>query len=187
VAGVVLDLKMAVLQVQVEQVAEGLELELAELAILAVVAAVKMAPPLLVVALVVLELLLFVIGFNNMAHFAKIDLLTNIIIEINVVDNEDIQDLPFPESEPVGIQFLLPWSVEETYWKQTSYNSKFRKNYAVIGGVYDSVRDAFIPIKPYPSWTLNENTCIYEAPLPRPIDDNVYTWSEEQLNWVKND
>lgn len=80
-----------------------------------------------------------------MAHFAKIDSQTNIVLEVNVVDNNDIQNLPFPDSEPVGIEFLIPWNTPGTYWKQTSYNGNFRKNYAGIGYTYDPVLDIFVP------------------------------------------
>jgi hypothetical protein len=122
-----------------------------------------------------------------MAHFAKIDSLTNIVIDVNAVNNEDIQNLEFPDSEPVGIEFLLPWSTEGTYWKQTSYNSKFRKNYASAGYIYSLTLDGFIVPKSFSSWVLNEETCRYEPPIPCPQDENSYWWSEEQLKWVKND
>ena len=68
-------------------------------------------------------------------------------------------------------------------WKQTSYNSNFRKNYAGIDYTYDESRDAFISVKPYPSWILNEDTCQWESPIERPTDDVSYIWNEEILNW----
>jgi len=118
-----------------------------------------------------------------MAHFAKLDD-NNLVIEINVVDNVNINDLPFPESEPVGIEFLTNWSGGYTNWKQTSYNSNFRKNFACIGGTYDAVRDAFIYPKPYPSWVLNEATCLWEAPVQKPVASNrQYAWDEDNLQW----
>jgi len=84
--------------------------------------------------------------------------------------------------------------------KRTSYNTRggihytngtpsldqskaFRKNYAGIGYYYDSIRDAFIPPKPYPSWTLNEQSCLWESPIPYPNDGKIYTWNEETGNW----
>jgi hypothetical protein len=79
-----------------------------------------------------------------MAHFAKLDD-NNIVTEVNVVGNEMLNNLPFPESEPVGIAFLTKWSGGYTNWKQTSYNANFRKHYAGIGYTYDPVFDAFIP------------------------------------------
>jgi hypothetical protein len=58
-----------------------------------------------------------------------------------------------------------------------------RKNYAGIGYTYDSVRDAFIPPKPFNSWILNEETCLWDAPTPMPNDGQIYRWVEEDLNW----
>ena len=79
--------------------------------------------------------------------------------------------------------------------KRTSYNTyggqhllggtPYRKNYAGYGYTYDEQRDAFIPPKPYSSWTLNEDTCLWEAPTARPADDKAYIWDETQLNWVE--
>ena len=79
--------------------------------------------------------------------------------------------------------------------KRTSYNTiggvhreggtPYRKNYAGLGFTYDSVRDAFIPPKPYNSWLLNEDTCLWESPVPCPNDGKMYTWNEEQLSWIE--
>lgn len=121
-----------------------------------------------------------------MAHFAKLDN-HNIVIDVNVVNNSDCDDLPFPESEPIGIEFLTQWSGGYTNWKQTSYNSNFRKNYAGIGFIYDDVLDAFIPPKPYPSWLLNTNTCNWQAPVPCPTNGKNYYWDEETQSWVLTD
>ena len=78
-------------------------------------------------------------------------------------------------------------------WIQTSYNTRkgahsdggtpLRKNYAGIGFSHDAVRDAFIPPKPYESWTLNETTCLWEAPVSRPDDGNMYEWNETTTTW----
>jgi len=120
-----------------------------------------------------------------MAHFAKLNE-NNIVIQVNVVDNNDILNLPFPASEAVGIQFLITWSGGYTNWKQTSYNDNFRRRYARIGDTYDSQRDAFIPPKPYASWVLNETTCEWEAPVPYPVDqqNRLYNWNEETQSWI---
>ena len=77
--------------------------------------------------------------------------------------------------------------------KRTSYNTQggqhlyggvpFRKNYAGIGYTYDSVRDAFIPPKPFNSWILNEQTCLWESPIPYPTDGQDYYWNEDNLDW----
>jgi hypothetical protein len=60
-----------------------------------------------------------------------------------------------------------------------------RKNYAGIGYKYDRVRDAFIPPRPYPSWILNDDSCLWEAPVPYPTDDKIYTWNEDTISWVE--
>jgi len=119
-----------------------------------------------------------------MAHFAKLNI-DNIVETVNVVDNNDINNLSFPESEPVGIEFLTQWSGGYTNWKQTSYNNNFRKNYAGIGYTYDSTRDAFIPPKPFESWVLNEQTCLWGAPIGMPNDGKLYYWDEALLTWVE--
>lgn len=79
--------------------------------------------------------------------------------------------------------------------KRTSYNTRggehvnggtpYRKNYAGIGYVFDEQRDAFIPPKPFPSWVLNEDTCLWDAPLPYPEDGKMYTWSEDDQLWLE--
>ena len=119
-----------------------------------------------------------------MGHFAKLDD-QSIVIDVNVVNNETINNLPFPESEPVGVAFLTDWSGGYSNWKQTSYNASFRKNYAGIGYTYDSVLDAFIAPKPYPSWLLNTATCQWQAPIPYPTDGKMYSWDEETQSWVE--
>jgi len=119
-----------------------------------------------------------------MAHFAKLDD-NNIVIDVNVVNNEDVNNLSFPESESVGIQFLNNWAGQIFNWKQTSYNATFRKNYAGIGCTYDESRDAFILPKPFASWVLNETTCQWEVPISMPIDDKKYMWDEATISWIE--
>ncbi len=119
-----------------------------------------------------------------MAHFAKLDE-NNIVLEVNVVNNNELLDENGQESEQKGIDFLTSWSGGYSNWKQTSYNGNFRKNYAGMGFTYDSVRDAFIPPKPYNSWLLNENTCLWEAPIPSPTDGKAYRWDEDTTSWVE--
>ena len=68
-------------------------------------------------------------------------------------------------------------------WKQTSYNNNIRKNYAGIGFTYDASRDAFIPPQPFPSWTLVEDTCQWEAPTAYPSDGKMYSWNESSKSW----
>ena len=109
-----------------------------------------------------------------MSHFAQVvdGIVTNVIVaEQDVIDS----------------------GLFGTGWVQTSYNTRggvhpdgtpMRKNYAGIGYTYDSVRDAFIPPKPYPSWVLNENTCLWDSPMPRPPGEDMYTWDEATGTWV---
>ena len=109
-----------------------------------------------------------------MAHFAQIE--NNLVTQVIVVNNEDVLDGDDNELESVGAQFCT--DLLGGTWKQTSYNGNIRKNYAGIGYTYDSTRDAFIPPKPYPSWTLVEDTCLWEAPVAYPDDDKYYEWNE---------
>ena len=104
-----------------------------------------------------------------MSHFAKIDN-NNIVTEVLVTEQD------FINSGAVGDSFL---------WVQTSYNNNFRKNYAGIGDTYDKTRDAFIPPKPYASWTLVEDTCQWTAPTTVPDDGKMYTWNEDTTNWTE--
>jgi hypothetical protein len=126
-----------------------------------------------------------------MATFAKIGL-NGKVIEVHSVVNEVIQDANGVEQEKLGIDFLTnltKWPI----WKQTSYNTKggvhklggtpLRKNHAGIGYKYDEDRDAFIPPKPFDSWTLNEETCIWEAPVAHPNNGQTYSWNEETKQW----
>ena len=118
-----------------------------------------------------------------MAHFAKIGL-NNIVTEVLVVANRETMDSNGVEQESIGVEFLKILTGHET-WIQTSYNGNFRKNFAGIGYTYDSQRDAFIPPQPYPSWTLNEETCNWTAPVLYPADGKMYRWDETTINWVE--
>lgn len=112
-----------------------------------------------------------------MSHFAKV--CDGIVTQVIVAEPEFFAT--FVDSSPGE-------------WIQTSYNTRggqhpegrpLRKNYAGIGYTYDSVRDAFIPPQPYASWTLNEDTCLWDAPVAYPDDGNRYTWDEATTNWVE--
>ena len=129
-----------------------------------------------------------------MASFAKLNL-ENIVTTVVSVVNEVLKDSNGIEQEAIGVQFLKNlYNEPEAIWKQTSYNTHggihfnngtaFRKNHAGIGYQYDSQRDAFIPQKNYNSWILNENTCQWEAPIPKPDTENQYTWNEETQSWT---
>jgi hypothetical protein len=106
-----------------------------------------------------------------MAHFAEIDE-NNIVVRVLVTDN----DAPNEGYD---------WLVENLggTWIQTSYNSRIRKNYASVGFTYDQDRDAFIPPKTFESWLLDEETCLWVAPLDYPNDGFTYLWNEEELDW----
>ena len=132
-----------------------------------------------------------------MAHFAKV--INGVVEQVIVIDELTLQS---------GL-----WG-DPLSWIQTSYNTyggvhyepgsgykvpsadqskALRKNFAGIGFTYDPAKGAFIPPKPYPSWVLNEQSCLWEAPVPYPSDGNLatpsgdkhYAWNEEQTNWVE--
>jgi|TARA_R100001594_G_scaffold53074_1_gene86695 hypothetical protein len=121
-----------------------------------------------------------------MAHFAKLGI-GNIVERVEVVSND------IATTEQAGIDFLNNLHNTRDIWKQTSYNSiggehtlggtAFRKNFAMIGGRYNSTLDGFVPIQPYHSWTLNETTCLWEAPVDKPNDGNDYKWNETTRQW----
>ena len=121
-----------------------------------------------------------------MAHFAKLGV-GNIIERVEVVSND------IATTEQAGVDFLNNLYGTRDVWKQTSYNTirgehllggtPFRKNFAGKGYKYDQTRDAFIPPKPFNSWILNEDTCLWEAPVAYPDDDNRYTWNETNQTW----
>jgi len=111
-----------------------------------------------------------------MAHFARVE--NGTVTQVIVIEQE-VLDLGH-WGDPAG-------------WVQTSYNTQggvhtqggtpLRKNYAGIGYTYDSVRDAFIPPKPYASWLLDEETCLWNPPTPMPTDGKMYTWNEATTSW----
>ena len=127
-----------------------------------------------------------------MASFAKIGLNSK-VIEVHSVVNEVLHDSNGVEQESIGIDFLTKLT-GYPLWKQTSYNTHggvhslggtpFRKNHAGIGYTYDEDRDAFIPKKPFNSWILNEQTCLWEAPVAYPTDGKIYNWDELTKNWI---
>jgi hypothetical protein len=112
-----------------------------------------------------------------MSHFARVNA-QGIVEQVIVAEQDFINELPDASS-----------------WVQTSYNTyggvhklggtPLRKNYAVIGGRYDPVLDAFINIKPFDSWLLNQDTCLWEAPAAMPTDGKIYGWDEPTLSWTE--
>jgi hypothetical protein len=119
-----------------------------------------------------------------MAHFARIDE-NNLVVDVVAISNDAIEELPFPESEPVGVAFCRALYGDSTAWKQTSYNGSFRKNFAGAGFSYRQDIDAFVPPRPirYPSWVVSPTTALWEPPIPRP-PDSVYRWDESTVSWV---
>ena len=115
-----------------------------------------------------------------MAYFAELDE-NNVVLRVLSVSNTDAPD-PAPANEQQGINFLAGLGLGSN-WKQTSYNSTFRKNYAGIGFTFDETRDAFIAPQPFASWVLNETTCQWEAPVAYPTDGKGYIWDEDTVNW----
>jgi len=110
-----------------------------------------------------------------MAHFAQVE--NGVVARVIVAEQDVIDSGIFGHG-----------------WVQTSYNTHggvhpegrpLRKNYAGVGYAYDTTRDAFIPPQPYPSWTLNEDTCLCDAPTAMPTDGKMYSWDEATLAWIE--
>ena len=110
-----------------------------------------------------------------MKYFAKLNE-TNKVINVFCVNNSDAP------TEIEGIAFLTNLHQYE-YWKETFKDGIQRKNHASKGYTYDQTRDAFIPKKPYNSWVLNEDTCLWEAPVALPDTENRYNWNEINQTW----
>jgi hypothetical protein len=118
-----------------------------------------------------------------MAHFAEIDSEGTVLRVLVVADDQEAR----------GQEFLADDLGLGGTWKKTSYNTAggvhanggtpYRKNYAGIGFKYDAVKDAFIPPKPFASWTLDVETCLWNAPTPMPTDDKLYVWDEPTTSW----
>jgi hypothetical protein len=108
-----------------------------------------------------------------MAHWAELDA-DNVVIRVLVGDNND----------PAGDEGYF-WIQENLggNWVKTSYNGKIRKNFAGVGFFYDEILDAFIPPKPFKSWTLNKKTAQWKAPVAKPADGLIYFWNEELVDW----
>jgi hypothetical protein len=123
-----------------------------------------------------------------MAHFVEINS-NNKVLRVVVVNNNELL-VNGVENEQKGIDFCKSLFGSNTNWVQTSYNSKFRKQYAGIGHTYDSIKDKFIAAQPYPSWLLDEKDD-WQAPLPQPsiteeqkLNNQFYSWDEVNQSWV---
>lgn len=119
-----------------------------------------------------------------MAHFAKLDN-NNKVIKVHVVNNEAIMK-DGVEDEATGVSFLQTLhNIPSAKFVQTSYNGTFRKNYAGLGYTYDETRDAFIAPQPFASWSLDDDTCTWQAPVDFPEDGKKYSWDEDNTAWVE--
>jgi hypothetical protein len=126
-----------------------------------------------------------------MAHYAFLDK-NNVVVKVVTGVDETVTQiengLKIGGSTEMWEQFYAsqPWNLG-LICKRTSYNATngYRKNYAGIGYTYDAGRDAFIPPKPYESWVLNEDTCLWGAPVPYPTDGAAYVWDEETVAWTE--
>lgn len=112
-----------------------------------------------------------------MSHFAKV--IDGIVAEVLVIEQDVIDTGMF------GDPSLFVQTSYNTYGGQHPEGRPLRKNFAGIGYTYDPVRDAFIAPQPFASWTLNEDTCLWNAPVAYPDDGDPYTWDEAALAWVK--
>ena len=110
-----------------------------------------------------------------MAHYAFLDE-NNIVTEV-IVGIDETETIEGLDTETWYGNF------KGQVCKRTSYNSNIRKNYAGTGYTYDITRDAFIPPKPFNSWVLDEDSCLWNSPIPYPDDENRYTWNEPNKTW----
>jgi hypothetical protein len=117
-----------------------------------------------------------------MAHFAKLNE-NNTVLEILAVNN-DVITINGNESETAGIEFLAGLT-GHSKWVQTSYNNSFRKRFATIGGTYNESKDVFLPLKEFGSWTLDEETLTWKAPVNKPSDNKRYAWFEPNKQWIE--
>jgi len=117
-----------------------------------------------------------------LSHFAKVE---NGIVTQVIVADQDVIDSGMFGSGWVQTSYNIRGGVHYGQDGQPSGGFAMRKNYAGIGFTFDAGRDAFIPPKPFPSWTLVEQTCQWTAPTPMPVDDKRYTWNEETLAWIE--
>lgn len=117
-----------------------------------------------------------------MAYFAQIDD-DGTVLQVIAVSNTDAPDPAPANSEPLGQAFIASLGLDGE-WRQTSYNSNFRKQYAGIGWRYDAESDVFIAPQPFPSWTLDANHD-WQPPTPMPSEGGPWAWDENTLSWVE--
>lgn len=119
-----------------------------------------------------------------MAHFAKIE--SGIVSRVEVVANAVITDEHGVEQEQLGIDFLRGlYGEPDAEWVQCSYSAGFRGHFPGVGWTWDAGRNAFYPPQPFPSWSLNETTLLWDAPVAHPGDGKMYSWDEASESWVE--
>jgi hypothetical protein len=120
-----------------------------------------------------------------MAHFAQLDE-NNVVTQVIVVSNNELLDANGQEREELGVAFCQ--KLFGGNWKQTSDNHNMRVRYAGIGYSYNAAIDAFVPPKPFASWTLNTETASWDPPTPMPTaEGKLYSWNEETTSWDESD
>ena len=130
-----------------------------------------------------------------MAHWAEIDK-DGIVLRVLYHQDKVVDEKQKKIAENFGYEYVVPeddegyqWLIDNLggTWVKTSYNGNIRKNFAAIGFKYDKKRNAFIPPQPFNSWSLNKDTCLWQAPKEKP--EGIYVWDEESLSWIeiKND
>lgn len=120
-----------------------------------------------------------------MAHFAQIDE-NNIVTQVIIIDQETINTGRFGEPNTfIQTSFGTRGGVHYGEDGHPDNGTPLRKNYAFTGYIYDTVRDAFYAPQPFPSWTLDEDTCFWMPPVTPPSDGKFYEWNEETLNWIE--
>jgi hypothetical protein len=120
-----------------------------------------------------------------MAHYAFLDE-NNIVTEVITGVDENVTQTDLDGTFVGGSSEaweIFYGNLRNQICKRTSYNGNYRKNYAGVGMVFDEVRDAFYAPQPFPSWTLDEDTCYWESPVPYPTDDKMYEWNESTQEW----
>lgn len=125
-----------------------------------------------------------------MAYYAELDN-NNVVTKIRTGASEEVVDLERIYTERFGkVHKRTSYNTrggihydQETNEPSADQSKAFRKNYAGVGFTYDETRDAFIPPQPYPSWVINEESCLWESPVPYPNDGNIYNWNEETQTW----
>tara|TARA_B100001559_G_scaffold179186_1_gene150007 strand:+ start:16735 stop:17235 length:501 start_codon:yes stop_codon:yes gene_type:complete len=125
-----------------------------------------------------------------MASFAQLDENNHVIDIIKIANDGDILDSNGIENENLGIEKCMSLFGSDTVWKQTWYgNNPRRFRTAVVDGEYDQQHDVFTKRRPYPSWTLDGTTYLWEPPTPRPesIEGKIWGWDESTVSWVGED